>query len=268
MEKQNLDTAEGKVQGSESQKVNLKVSEAPFQVNEAINTLRGNIQLSGFDIKLISITSSLKHEGKSSISFLLAKSFAGLEKNTLYLDCDIRNSHIISRYNVRQKVRGLTEYLVGEASLSDVIYQTNEPNLDVIFTGAVAPNPSELFSSQLFHDMLRSLRDTYEYVIVDTPPINAVIDGVLISKECDGTVLVVESGFTDRLQVTRARQQLEFAGVKMLGVVLNKIGSRRSGYGYGYGYGYGHYGYGHYGYGYGYGEDRTANAKKKKKKKK
>lgn len=265
MQKQNPGYEDRQAVADDSQKVSFTLNEVPFQVNEAINTLRGNIQLSGFDIKLISITSSLKHEGKSSIAFLLAKSFAGLEKNTLYLDCDIRNSHILTRYGVRKKVRGLTEYLCGDAALSDIIYSTNEPNLDVIFTGAVAPNPSELFSGQLFHDMLRSVRDTYDYVVVDTPPVNAVIDGVLISKECDGTVLVVESGVTDRLQATRARQQLEFAGVKMLGAVLNKIGSRHSRYGYGYGYGYGH-GYG-YGYGYGYGEDKTSKARQKKKKK-
>ena len=245
-------------------KVALKIGDVPFQVNEAVNTLRGNIQLSGYDIKVIGVTSAMKHEGKSSVSFRLAKSFAALNRRTLFIDCDIRNSHTLSRYNVRKKVKGLTEFLCGELPLEEVIYQTSEDCMDIIFTGAVAPNPSELFSGDRFKKMLAQVREAYDYVIVDTAPVNAVIDGVLIARECDGTVLVVESGVTDRIQSQRAKQQLEYAGVKMLGVVLNKLGSKKSGYGYGYGYGYGH-GYG-YGYGYGYGEDEDKGKKKKSKK--
>ena len=229
----------------ERRKAVLKIPEVPFQVEEAINTLRGNIQLSGYDIKLVGVTSSMKHEGKSSLSFRLAKSFADLEKRTLYLDCDIRNSRTVSRYDVRKRMKGLTEYLCGDKSADDIIINTNIPYLDVVFTGAVAPNPSALFSGDLFRSLLAKVKDAYDYVIVDTPPVNAVIDGVLISKECDGTILVVESGVTDRAQAVRAKQQLEYAGVNVLGVVLNKVGTRKSGYGYGYGYGKG------YGYGYG-----------------
>lgn len=91
--------------------ITMRVSAPPFQVNEAINTLRGNIQMSGYDIKVVAVTSALKHEGKSSTSFLLATSFAGLNKKTLYIDCDIRNSRIMQRYRVSREVKGLTEYL-------------------------------------------------------------------------------------------------------------------------------------------------------------
>ena len=232
-------------------RVEFEAAELPFQANEAINTLRANIQLSGFDLKVIGVTSALKHEGKSSLSFRLAQSFANLNKKTVYVDCDIRNSHIVSRYNIQGKIVGLSSFLCGNANMSEVIYKTSDNNLDMIFTGDVAPNPSELFSGDRFRAMIATLRKNYDYVIVDTPPVNAVIDGVLISKQCDGTVLVVESGVTDRTQARRAKQQLEYAGVKILGVALNKLGTKKSGYGYGYGYGYGKYGYG---YGYGYGE--------------
>ncbi|MBR1558728.1 MAG: CpsD/CapB family tyrosine-protein kinase, partial [Clostridia bacterium] len=134
----------------DARRVALKISEVPFQVNEAVNTLRANIQLSGYDLKIIGVTSALKHEGKSAVSFRLAKSFAALNKQTLYIDCDIRNSHTLSRYNVRKKVKGLTEFLVGECPLDEVIYKTSENCMDIIFTGAVAPNPSELFSGDRF----------------------------------------------------------------------------------------------------------------------
>ncbi|MGX8705263.1 MAG: CpsD/CapB family tyrosine-protein kinase, partial [bacterium] len=169
------------------------------------------------------------------------------------------------RYDVRTKVTGLTEYLCGEYTLNDIIYMTSEKNMEIIFTGAVAPNPSELFSGERFKALLKAVREQYDYVILDTAPVNAVIDGVLIARECDGTVMVVESGATDRTQIQHARQQLKYAGVKLLGVVLNKVGSRKSGYGYGYGYGYGRgYGYGYgYGHDYGYGEDSESDGKKK-----
>lgn len=260
MEKQS-----GRLGSLEPRIVSLAIPEAPFQVNEAINTLRGNIQLSGFDIKTICLTSSFKHEGKSSLSLRLAKSFAALGKKTLFMDCDIRNSRTISRYEVkrRKKIKGLTEYLCGEIEMDEAIWETNEAHLDIIFTGAVAPNPSELFSSELFTKLLKAMRDRYDYVIVDTPPVNAVIDGVLTAKQCDGTVLVVESGVSDRRQVQHAKQQLDYAGVKLLGVVLNKVGQRKGAYGYGYGYGYGQ----QYGYGYGYGQDEDENKRKRRKKK-
>ena len=99
----------------------LTIPDVPFQVNEAINTLRGNIQLSGFDIKTICMTSSFKHEGKSSLSFRLAKSFAALGKETLFMDCDIRNSQTMSRYGVkkRKSIKGLTEYLCGDIEMDE-----------------------------------------------------------------------------------------------------------------------------------------------------
>ena len=238
----------------------MTVQPLPFLANEAINNLRGNIQLSGFGIKVIAVTSSSIHEGKTSLSFRLAKSFAALGKRTIFVDCDIRNSHLMSRYQVRKEGEGLSEFLCGKAYLQDVIYGTNDQYLDIIFTGGMAPNPSELFSGELFSLMLKKLKEVYDYVVVDTPPVNAVIDGVLIANQCDGTVLVVECGVTERASAVHAKQQLEYAGVKILGVVINKVGARGSGYGYGYGYGK-RYGYG---YGYGYGEKKKTPKKKKK----
>ena len=228
----------------------------PFAAREAINVLRGNIQMSGYNVKTVAITSSFAHEGKSSIAFRLAKSMAALGRKTLYLDCDIRNSATMARYGIQIRMPGLSEYLCGRAQTSNIICHTDDPWMDMIFTGSVAPNPSELVSGKLFENLMEWVRERYEYVIVDTPPVNVVIDGVLIAKRCDGAVLVVESGVTDRSQVIRAKKQLEYAGVKILGCVLNKIGTRKSGYKYGYGYGYG------YGYRYGYGEESRGKDRK------
>ncbi|MCD8348769.1 MAG: CpsD/CapB family tyrosine-protein kinase [Lachnospiraceae bacterium] len=228
----------------------------PYLAREAINILRGNIQLSGYDLKTIAITSTYANEGKSSISFWLAKSMASLKKKTLYLDCDIRNSITVSRYNIQQKLIGLSEFLCGQAALLDVIYRTDDEYFDMIFTGALAPNPSELLSSRLFGKMMDYLRGKYDYVIVDVPPLLPVIDGTLVAKQCDGTIMVVECSETDRNEAIKAKRQLEYAGIHVLGAVLNKVGAKGHHYGYGYGkYGYGRYGkYGKYGYGYGYGK--------------
>lgn len=243
---------ENRPMGQQKEVIKPVLSKVPFAVNEAINVLRGNVQLSGNNIRAVAVTSSLAHEGKSSMAFRLAKSMASLEKRVLYLDGDIRNSTTQIRYEIMGDKVGLSEYLCGEASKEKIIYHTDDQWLDMIFTGAKAPNPSALVSGPLFQELMQFLKSIYDYVIVDTPPLNLVIDGLLIAKQCDGTVLVVESGITERAQAEKARRQMEYAGINILGAVVNKVrmNERR----YGYGYGYGNYGYG---YGYGYGEKES-----------
>lgn len=243
---------ENRPMGQQKEVIKPVLSKVPFAVNEAINVLRGNVQLSGNNIRAVAVTSSLAHEGKSSMAFRLAKSMASLEKRVLYLDGDIRNSTTQIRYEIMGDKVGLSEYLCGEVSKEKIIYHTDDQWLDMIFTGAKAPNPSALVSGPLFQELMQFLKSIYDYVIVDTPPLNLVIDGLLIAKQCDGTVLVVESGITERAQAEKARRQMEYAGINILGAVVNKVrmNERR----YGYGYGYGNYGYG---YGYGYGEKES-----------
>ena len=245
---------ENRPMGQQKEVIKPVLSKVPFAVNEAINVLRGNVQLSGNNIKAVAVTSSLAHEGKSSMAFRLAKSMASLEKRVLYLDGDIRNSTTQIRYGIMGDKVGLSEYLCGEVSKEKIIYHTDDQWLDMIFTGAKAPNPSALVSGPLFQDLMQFLKSIYDYVIVDTPPLNIVIDGLLIAKQCDGTVLVVESGITERAQAEKARRQMEYAGINILGAVVNKVRMNERRYGYGYGYGYGNYGYG---YGYGYGEKES-----------
>ena len=245
---------ENRPMGQQKEIIKPVMSKVSFAVNEAINVLRGNVQLSGNNIRTVAITSSLAHEGKSSVAFRLAKSMASLEKRVLYLDGDIRNSTTQIRYEIMGDKVGLSEYLCGEASKEKIIYHTDDQWMDMIFTGAKAPNPSALVSGPLFQELMQFLKSIYDYVIVDTPPLNVVIDGLLIAKQCDGTVLVVESGLTERAQAEKARRQMEYAGINILGAVVNKVRMNERRYGYGYGYGYGNYGYG---YGYGYGEKES-----------
>lgn len=249
-----------------------------FLSNEAINTLRGNIQMSGLNIQTIALTSCNAGEGKSSLSFRLAESLSKLNKKVVYLDCDIRNSKFKRRYSVTEKTAGLSDYLCGHAGILDIVYKSDVKDLFVIFAGSHAPNPSELLSSNLFSVLLNNLKSLYDYVIVDTPPVNVVVDATLIAPQCDAAILVAENSVTDKRDLTKAKQQLEHANAKILGVVLNRVPRGIKGYGkyYRYGrygrygkYGYGKYGkYGKYGYGkygkYGYGENHTSGEKNDK----
>ena len=159
---------ENRPMGQQREVVKPEIKKVPFAVNEAINGLRGNVQLSGNNIKAVAVTSSIAHEGKSSIAFRLAKSMASLEKRVLYLDGDIRNSTTQVRYNIVGEKVGLSEFLCGEVSKEKIIYHTNDPWLDMVFTGAKAPNPSALVSGPLFHELMQFLKSVYDYVIVDT----------------------------------------------------------------------------------------------------
>lgn len=129
--------------------VHPQIADLPYAAQEAVNILRGNIQLSGNHLQVIAITSASKEEGKSSVAIQLAKSFAALNRTTVYVDCDIRKSKTLRRYQINEQVVGLTEYLCGSCRIDDIVYRTDNQNMDMIFTGAAAPNPSELLSDPI-----------------------------------------------------------------------------------------------------------------------
>ena len=126
--------------------VSLVQDDLPMEVKESINILRGSIQLNESNLKIIAITSSLPNEGKSVVAFNLAKSLANLNKKVLYFDTDIRNSTVKSTYKINTSVVGLSEFLTNQNHADEIIYNTNDKFLDVIFSGARVPNPSELVS--------------------------------------------------------------------------------------------------------------------------
>lgn len=224
--------------------IDLNIPKPDFQTREAINILRGNIQMAGSEIKVVAFTSSGEHEGKSSVSFQLASSLAALEKKVLFLDCDIRNSKLKKKLNIEERTVGLSDYLCGYLTAEQLPYPTKTPYLDIVFSGAVPPNPSELLSRPRFRELVEKMRTAYDYIIVDTPPGNVVVDASLVARYCDTTVLVVEYGQTPRAEAARVKERLESYGIKILGVVINKTpkdGGRYGKYGkYGYGYGYGY----------------------------
>lgn len=234
-------------------KINFEnLTQLEFKTNEAYKALRTNISFIGDDVKAISITSSQPNEGKSEVAFRLACSMAEDGKRVLFVDADIRKSVTVTRYGVDKETEGLSHYLAGKSKLEDVIYTTNVDNLDIIFTGKVAPNPAELLGNKRFEDLLTTAKEIYDYIIIDCPPLGQVIDAAIVSKKCDGALIVVEAGNVSYKAAQNVKKQLESSGVRILGAVLNKIEAAGKGYGKGY-YGKGYYGKGYYGYGYGYG---------------
>jgi capsular exopolysaccharide synthesis family protein len=199
-----------------------RITELDFKCNEAYKSLRTNIQFCGNNVKVICFTSCLPSEGKSNVSFNLAVSFSESGKKVAFIDADLRRSTIIGRYKPDQAVLGLTHYLSGQNDLNEIIYETNIPNLDIVFTGPVPPNPSELLSSEYFIDLLSIFREEYDYVVIDTPPLGSVTDSAIVSKYCDGTILVIEANATSYKFAQKVKRQLEQVNSKILGVVLNK----------------------------------------------
>lgn len=238
------------------QEVNLQFDKTnDYRTREAFKTLRTNIEFCGREVKVIAVTSCTPNEGKSSIAMEMAKAFAEAGNKTMLIDADMRKSVLVGRYRTGAVKMGLTHCLIGKAEYPEVICKTNIENLYVTFSGPVPPNPSELLGGENFISILKVLRSSFDYVVVDTPPLGSVIDAAVAAKSCDGTVLVVENNAVSYKFVQRVKEQLDKTGSRILGVVLNKVDMDGKGY-------YGHYGryYGKY-YGKYYGRygDESVN---------
>ena len=207
------------------------------KAEEYYNALRTNIQLSGDNLKVISITSVKPGEGKSTTSTNIAWAFARAGYKTLLVDADIRNSVMSGVFKSREKITGLTEFLSGTTDLSHGLCDTNVENLFVIQAGAISPNPTALLQSENFSTMIDTLRKYFDYIIVDTAPIGIVIDAAIITQKCDASVLVTAAGEANRKDVQKAKDQLEQTNKPFLGVVLNKFNTSAEKYG-----SYGEYG--------------------------
>lgn len=229
------------------QQIELKKQELDYKTKEAYKTLRTNVEFSGDNIKVVAVTSCTPNEGKSSIAYELANSFAQNGKKVLLIDADLRKSVLI-RKHFKGKVRfGLVHYLVGKYRFEDVCCETNVKNLYMTFAGPVPPNPSELLGNQRFKTMLEEAKEEYDMVIVDTPPLGSVIDSAIVAKQCDGVMLVIANGEISYRFAQKVKEQLEKSECRILGCILNKVNMSKGGkYGY-YGKYYGKY-YGTYGH--------------------
>ena len=230
-------------------------------MEEYYNSIRTNIQFSGRDLKVITLTSAQPGEGKSTTSVNLAISFARAGFRTLLIDADTRNSVMSGTFKSNERYQGLTSFLSGNAELSDVICDTSIDNLMIIPAGQVPPNPTSLIQNDNFKSMIETVRGLYDYVIIDTPPLGLVIDAAILAHHSDASLLVVKAGADKRRTITKLKEQLEQSGSIFLGVILNKYDIHLDKYG-----SYGSYGgYGSYG-NYGKSEEKTKIGRGKRKK--
>ena len=207
-----------------------KIPNLPFDVSEALNQLRINLGFCGDQIKTIMVTSSVPNEGKSFVTLQLClqlwKMIAEVGVPAVLIDCDLRNSEMRRKYEVRilrnEKLVGVPHYLAGQAAIEDVIYKTNIPNGYMIPVTSAIANPTILLESPNFTRMLEYCAERFTYVLVDTPPLGSVADALNIARHCDGSVLVVRSGDTPRKVVLNSVQQLKRTDTPLLGVVLNR----------------------------------------------
>ncbi|MFU0784644.1 MAG: non-specific protein-tyrosine kinase [Thermoanaerobacterium thermosaccharolyticum] len=229
--------------------VTIKNPKSP--ISEAFRTLRTNIQFSSFDKKIqtIMITSSGPGEGKSTTASNLAVVMAESGSSTILIDCDQRKPRLHKIFLTSNQT-GLSDILAGKVVFEDAIKDVGVGNLTLLTSGTRPPNPSELMASRKMKKFIDELKNRYEYIIIDTPPVIAVTDAQLLSRYADGCLLVIASSQVEREAAIKAKGLLEKVNANILGTVLNKLEVKEKGY-YGYYYSY-------------YDENGTKHKKRKK----
>lgn len=222
------------------------------QISETFRSLRTNIKyILGNETdegKIILITSSLPNDGKSLISVNVASIFAISGKKTLLIGYDLRKPSLHKIFGLNA-THGLTSYMVGRYELDDVLQATEFNNFDVLVAGPVPPNPSELIDSDKNRALLKELKKRYDYIILDTPPVNLIADAQCLAKESDINLFVVRSEQTNKAAFKISLAELIERNDVKVHFVFNDIKTVAQKYGYGARYDKGYYGYG-YGYGY------------------
>jgi polysaccharide biosynthesis transport protein len=223
------------------------------QMSEAFRALRTALLLSqaGHPPQVILVTSALPREGKTTAAANLAVTLAQLGDRTLLIDADLRKPGVGRLLNLNgSKYAGLSSYLAGVSSLDLVTVQHPAiPNLSAIPTGPLPPNPADLLSSHRLADAITELRSKFKFIVIDTPPVMAATDAVILSVKADGVVMVVRSGETPKEAFSRTRDLLMSVKCRLLGVVLNAVDSSAPDY---------YYSYRYYPYAYGYGAKDSA----------
>jgi succinoglycan biosynthesis transport protein ExoP len=224
------------------------------QMSEAFRALRTSLLLSqpGHPPQVILVTSALPREGKTTAAANLAVTLAQLGDSTVLVDADLRKPGVGRLLNLGgNKYAGFSSYLAGVSSLDLVIVPHPEiPNLAAIPTGPLPPNPADLLSSNKLAEAIAELRKKFKFVVIDSPPVMAATDAVILSVQTDGVLLVVRSGETPKEAFTRTRDLLVSVKCHILGVVLNAVDSSAPDY---------YYSYRYYPYSYGYGPQEAAD---------
>jgi protein-tyrosine kinase len=211
----------------------ITIEDPKSPISEQYRTIRTNVQFSFVDapMRSLMVTSTGAGEGKSTTAANLAVVFAQQGKKVLLIDADLRKPTVHYTFCLNNYT-GLTNVLTNSASLLPSCQETRMENLYVLTSGPIPPNPAELLSSKAMEQCIQQLYNEFDLLIFDTPPVLAVTDAQILAHQCDGTVLVIESGGTEIEAAVKAKELLEAANAKLLGVVLNKRKHRQGHYYY------------------------------------
>lgn len=232
----------------------LLTQKLPFNVQEAYRSLRTNVMfaLPGGGCKCIGVTSPTPGDGKSTTASNLAISLAQIGKRVLLVDCDMRLPTIASKFRVKS-VPGLSDFLVGQARIEEVIRTVESCDLHILPSGNIPPDATGLLEAKQLESLFSALRGVYDYVIVDLPPVVTVPDAVILSKYLDGYLLTIRERQTVHRAVKEMLRQLQMTDANVIGFVLTgtdtdsgKYYKYRYGKKYGYGYRYKYYRHGGY----------------------
>lgn len=214
-------------------------------LSESFRMIRTNLSFMSVDkeVKVIMLTSSIPHSGKTFVSLNLAATLAASGKNTVVIDFDLRRRTLSKTMGHRNDRRGMTGYLTNKiASIDDIIYKSEEePNLSFIFSGPQPPNPTEMLMSQRVDQFIEELRGRFDYIIIDSVPAMAVADALIIDRLVDLTVYIIRQGNLDRRHLPDIENLYREKKFRNMSIILNGVTHSKRTYGYGYGYGYGYY---------------------------
>lgn len=220
---------------NEDDKKNIKVNLlTSFNQNslraDAYKILRTNIQFSKIDkpVKIIAFTSSTPEEGKTTTSINTAIAFAQSEKKTLLIDCDLRRPKVHKFFNIHND-KGIVNVLTNNVTedYKEYIYKSEVKNLDILPVGVIPPNPSEMLASRRMKDFLDRIKENYDMVIIDTPPVGIVTDATILGKYIDGMIIVISSGKVDVEMSKKTKNDLQKVGVDILGAIINKTDTNK-----------------------------------------
>jgi len=193
-------------------------------ISEAYKVLRTNVDFANFDadIHTVMVTSSRMSEGKSTTTANLAVTYAQTGKRVLLIDADMRKPTQHKLFGLSNRY-GLTSALTNNSELREVVLETGIDQLSLLPSGPVPPHPSEMLASQRMETLLERARESYEMVLIDTPPMMAVTDAQILAAKCDGVILVIDAGKVKKEMARKVKTKLQHAHARMLGVVLNNV---------------------------------------------
>lgn len=209
--------------GTDKARKLITIEDPKSPISEQFRTLRTNITFStpGADLQALLVTSSVQQEGKSTVSANLAVVFSQNNERVLFIDADMRKPTVHNTFGVKNAV-GLSTLLTSQSTLKQSIQPTEIENLDVMSAGPIPPNPSELLNSTGFDEMLAELKQYYDLILFDSPPVLSVTDSQIISSKVDGIVLVIDKQDNNKANVKEARDLITVSeNSKLLGIVFN-----------------------------------------------